>query len=507
MDRPDSAPGDLREAGRGFLLITGAKAWFLITATFTSLAFPRLFGDAAAFGQFRVVSGVLNVLTMVVVTASVQAVARMSADAGANVSGVLRTAVKVQAAVFGPVFLAMLLGSGVLASEFLHDEALALPLAVSSVVILAYAFYSVLVGVLNGTRRFGRQAGLDVAFSTLKTGLMVAAVVATGSVTWAFGAFATTAVVVLILAIPVAVAALQADAVGRGTETSSRAYLRYLLPLALYALFLNLLLQADVVALKAILGGRAGEGAAEAASAVAGVYGAARNVSLLPYQAVISLTFVVFPLVSRATSRGDRVTASAAASGAIRLAAVLSWLAVGLLGAAPEGLLSILFGQDYAGGGQVLVPLLAAGAMMAGTYVGNAVLASAGRPAAPLWAGLASLAVLAGGLWVALAGVEGEAAAMSGAAWATLAAAATGFVVNGALVAATFGEAPWLKTTLLAAVGAIAGLAASTALPDTISPAIHTTISGAVFLVVLVATGGIGPEDGRRVLGMVSRRR
>ncbi|HNU69179.1 MAG TPA: hypothetical protein PKG82_08515, partial [Myxococcota bacterium] len=66
--------GSIRQAGRGFFLITGAKLWFLLTATFTSLAFPRLFGDQVLFGQYRVVSGLLNVVTMVVITASVQAV-------------------------------------------------------------------------------------------------------------------------------------------------------------------------------------------------------------------------------------------------------------------------------------------------------------------------------------------------------------------------------------------------------------------------------------------------
>lgn len=505
VDRTDAAPGDLREAGRGFLLITGAKIWFLLTATVTSLAFPRLFGDAAAFGRYRVVSGVLNVVTMVVVTATVQAVARLSAEAGADLRGVRRTALGMQAAVFGPVFLVLFLGAGVIASDLLRDAALEAPLRVASIVVLCYAFYSVLVGLLNGTRRFGRQAGLDVTFSTLKTGLMVVAVVATGSATWAFGGFAATAVAVLILAIPVSRVALAGAGTG-GAAPSARAFLRYLLPLAAYALVLNLLLQADVVFLKGALGRAAGEGAADAASAVAGVYGAARNVSLLPYQAVISLTFVVFPLVSRAASSGDRAAAGAAASGALRLAAVLSWAAVAVLGAAPEGLLTLLFGRDYGAGGPVLVPLLAAGALMAGTYVGNAVLASAGRPAAPLWAGLGSVAVLSGGLWagLALAGTDRE--AMVAAAWATLAAGAVGALINGLLVAATFDGAPWLWTTVFSALSAGAALLAAAVLPDGTPALARAGVSVAVFLAALVATRAVGRDDGRMILRAFSRR-
>ena len=501
----DASPGDLREAGRGFLLITGAKIWFLVTATFTSLAFPRLFPDAAAFGRFRVVSGLLNVVTMVVVTASVQAVARLSAESGANLRGVRRTALGVQGAVFGPLFMALFLGADFVASVILKDEALAAPLRISSIVVLAYAFYTVLIGLLNGTRHYGRQAGLDVVFSTLKTALMVAAVVVTGSATWAFGGFAVTAMLVLVLAVPVSRVAM-AGAPSGGRAPTAREFLRYLLPLAAYALVLNLLLQADVVALKAALGRVGGEGAADAASAVAGVYGAARNVSLLPYQAVISLTFVVFPWVSRAASSGDRAAAGAAATGALRLAAVLSWAAVAFCGGAPEGLLALLFGPAYAAGGPVLVPLLAAGALLALTFVGNAILASAGRPVAPLWSGGASVAVLAGGLGAGLAVAGSDDAAMAAAAWATLAAGAVGAAVTGALVAGAFGNAPWLRTTAFSAVSAGVGLLAVAALPDGAPGLVRTGMSTAVFLVVLVATRAVGPDDGRILLRAFSRR-
>jgi O-antigen/teichoic acid export membrane protein len=509
MANPD-ANATLREAGRGFLLITGAKLWFLVTATFTSLAFPRLFGDAAAFGRFRVVSGVLNVVTMVVVSATVQSVAMLAAREGARRRAVRRSALKVVSALFVPVGLAMVAGADLLAGGALRDPLLAAPLRVASVVVVCYAAYSVLVGLLNGTRHFGRQAALDVTFSTLKTGLMVAAVVATGSAAWAFGGFAVTSAAVLALAVVLHRVAVEGGDAGDGASRGEgAALLRYLLPLAAYALVLNLLLQADVVALKAALGrvGDGGAAAADAASAAAGVYGAARNVSLLPYQAVISLTFVVFPLVSRATSAGDRAGAGAAAGGALRLAAVLAWSAVALLGAVPDPLLALLFGKGYEAGGATLAPLLAAGALMAGTYVGNAVLASAGRPAAPLWGGLASVAVLGAGLWVGLgtAGDDGP-AAMAAAAWSVVAGAATGAAVTGVLVARTFPGAPWLRTTLVSAGAAAAGIGLAAVLPGGTPDPLRALACMAAFGALLVAAGGVGRQD-LAVLGRLVRRR
>ena len=57
MNDPTHIESDraLKDAGRGFLFITAAKLYFLLTATFTTLAFPRLFGDPASYGRFRVV--------------------------------------------------------------------------------------------------------------------------------------------------------------------------------------------------------------------------------------------------------------------------------------------------------------------------------------------------------------------------------------------------------------------------------------------------------------------
>ncbi|HOI10689.1 MAG TPA: hypothetical protein PK313_09470 [Myxococcota bacterium] len=480
----------LREAGRGFLFITGAKLYFLVTATFTSLAFPRLFGDPVLFGRFRVVSALLNVVTMVVITATVQGVSRLASEHGADLGRVRRSSLALQAMLFGPVFLAMFAGAGWIASGPLGDALLGTPIRVASIVVLAYAFYAALVGLFNGTRRFGRQAGLDVTFSTLKTGLMVAAVVATGSVAWAFGAFAAAAVAVLAIAAVLARTTLW-DA-PRDPSLALAPLLRFVLPLSGYALVLNLLLQADVIGLKAVLG----QGAADAdvASATAGIYGAAKNVALLPYQAVISLTFVVFPLVSAAASAGDRAGAGGAASGAMRLAAVLACGSVALLGAAPAGLLGLLFGPAYVQGAPVLVMLLAAGALMALMFVGNAIVASAGRPWVSVLGGVGAVVVQLGLMAALLPGRDGPAAS-SGAALATLLGAAGGAAVAGTLVARVFGRGPWLWTLLGASAAAAAGLGLALAPGPWLPWPARPIVAGLAYVAVLFATRAVRPDD------------
>jgi len=504
-----SKESGIREAGRGFVLITGAKLWFLVTATFTSLAFPRLFGDQVLFGQFRVVSGILNVFTMVVITASVQAVSKLASESGADIRQIRRTAFTGQMLFFGPIFLLFCGLSGVIANSLLNDPGIATPLLVASLVVAAYMIYAALIGILNGTRNFGRQAGMDILFSTLKTVLMIAAVVASGSVALAYGGFAATAWIVLLVAFFVTGKVVNASAPGTERPGLLGRYFMYLLPLAAYALVLNLLLQADVIWLKAILGRGADAsvtGAADNASRIAGVYGAAKNVALLPYQAVISMTFIVFPLVSTASSSGDRQGASNVVSGAFRLAAILSWGAVALIGAAPKEILALLYGKGYEAGADGLIILLAAGALLAFMYVGNAVLASSGRPIVSVLGGLGAVAVQAG-LLLAMPWLTSRDHASSWAAIATTAGAFCGAVVAGILTARIHQKLQWVWTFASSVVSAAAGLGVSFLLDGHVPWIVKPVAAFVVFAVVLVLTRGTGREDLDVVLSVVRRRR
>lgn len=501
--------GSIRQAGRGFFLITGAKLWFLLTATFTSLAFPRLFGDQVVFGQYRVVSGLLNVVTMVVITASVQAVSKLTSQSGADIRQVRRTAMIGQTVVFGPIFLAFVAFHRFIASSLLSDPGIAQPLLVSGLVVLAYMYYAAIIGLLNGSRHFGRQAAMDILFSTLKTGLMIAVVVLSGSVALSYGAFAAAAWTVLM------VAAFVSSRAFSGVPRSSRGgldlkeYLSYLLPLAGYALVLNLLLQADVIALKGILGRLSDSAGAvavvDAASAAAGIYGAAKNVALLPYQAVISLAFVVFPIVSSASSSGDREGASRVVSGAFRLASVLSWCAVAVFGSAPEEMLRLLFGAPYSSGATGLVILLGAGAMLAFMHVGNAVLASSGRPMVSVLGGVGAAVVQIVMLAILLPG-----ASRSDATWlaavSTLCGSACGAIVAGVLNGRIFGFSGWLRSAASATASAVAALIAARLLHGTCPWPLLPLISLVVFVAVLIVTGGVGRADLNIVSRVVSRR-
>lgn len=520
---------NLKTAGRGFLFITGAKVYFLFTSTIVLLTLPRLFGSPALYGLYRVVNGVLNVLTMVFVTATIQVASRFASSMDSP-GPVLKAGFKAAALVGIPVALLLVALSGWLSTDLLHDEQARMPLVVASGVVLCYAFYAVVIGVFNGIKRFGVQASFDVGFATLKTMLIIGLVAVGAGVTGAFAGFSIAAFLILIIALFMAGRLPKSQA---STGLSLREYLVFGAPLVAYFFVLNMFLQGDVIALKSLgfapihasflHAGRsmdeffAGFGlaankaalrglSAATASSVAGIFGAAKNVAMIPYQAVISITFVAFPFISRASALGDKSMAGKQATAALRAALLLSGLSVAMLGAAPTYLLRLLFGHAYANAGPFLTPTLVSVLLFAFMFVSNSLLVGTGRPGQALWAGAAALVVQMGVLQV-LRYFFDVSMLMAYAALADIAGAATGGVLAWIFLKRALGEVKIIKTlvvSMLAGFLVAEGLARM-GLTGLSGMALAWTIAFLAYMGIVIALGIVTRDDLSRVKGMLKR--
>ena len=76
-DQPSNPDQDTRNdaavAGRGFLLITGAKLWFMVGGALITFGLPYIFekfsGDGRAlYGQYYDLNNILSIFSMVMVT-------------------------------------------------------------------------------------------------------------------------------------------------------------------------------------------------------------------------------------------------------------------------------------------------------------------------------------------------------------------------------------------------------------------------------------------------------
>ncbi len=278
-------------AGRGAIYITLAKFYFIFTGYAIIFTLPRLL-TKEQYGEYAVVTSFVSIINAVIITGTQQAVSKFVSENPAAAEGLRSRALGVQGILGTLTVLVYVLLTPYLATQFWNDASLITPLRVSALITLCYAFYAVYMGYLNGKKEFFWQATLDTSYSTFKMLAIIACALVFRSVTGAVGGFALGAFLVLILAIGLA---------GRGRSTIAPhielgTYLTFQLPLLAFVLCNNLLQKVDIAFLKAF-----SSTDPTIASANAGDYGALINIANITYQAVISVTFVVFPLISKAS--------------------------------------------------------------------------------------------------------------------------------------------------------------------------------------------------------------
>jgi O-antigen/teichoic acid export membrane protein len=365
-------------AGRGFLLIAGAKAWFLVTSAGVALGLPRLLGEPEAFGRFKVVSSLATIVNMVLITATIQAVARLTSERPKYGQHIRRLALRTQILFGGGLAIALFVLANPLCERLFGDGTLAPYLRLAAIVAAAYSVYAVFVGLLNGLSHFGTQAALDIVFSTLKATLIVGFVALGFGVMGAFTGFAIAAVTIACIAAAVSHRRLIKDP---STPNDARAYasryLQLLWPIATSALLLNFIIQLDVLMVKGIPNPSTyGVRAIDRAS---GLFGGAKNISLLPYQATFALTFVVFPMLSKAGFEGDLEKIQQWIRQALRFTLILGAAAAVVLVTTAEPALRLLMGSEYAAAAPALRLLLPSALFLAEFVLGITILNASGH--------------------------------------------------------------------------------------------------------------------------------
>lgn len=231
---------------------------------------------------------------------------------------------------------------------------------VLSGVLFLYGLYAPLVGVLNGQKRFMKQAALDAFAAALRTcGLLGGAYLgtrwlsnqqSTGAASSATGVLFTCLGFLGAASIVLVVAASQTHLGRDGTTPSDliKRYVRILQPLWLGQILLNLLFQADALLLRKFAADAAEHAhlAAAAADPLVGAYRATQLFCFLPFQLLTSVTFVLFPLLATARARGDSVQIAQLVSSGLRLSLIATGMLVCLLLGRAEGLLALVFGSE-----------------------------------------------------------------------------------------------------------------------------------------------------------------
>jgi stage V sporulation protein B len=423
--------------------LVAAKVVFVISGYAIFAGLSRLL-PAAEFGTYLVVNSTVGVLNAIFVTGTIQAVSRFVAQRAEGAGATLRAALRLQFLLAGSVSAAYCLLAPAL-SSLLHDPLLTPYLRVSAVIPVAYAFYAAIIGYLNGGRQFASQAGFDMSFSFLKV-VLVLALPALGY--GAFGAvsgFAAAAVLVLV----VAWGTVGARAVRQpGSSVSSSEILRYEGTVMAYVALTNLLMQIDLLMVKAF-------SEAAAASSATAMYGAAAKLAQIPQSFLVALNFLIFPYIARSTAQSSKSETAYCIRQAVRVgAALVVGPAVVLAAVSPQSV-TFVFGSAYASAAPSLATLACGYVAFSLFTLTATIINSAGRPAVSLLLAAATLSAQVAMAWTLIPsyGILGGAVASS-------LAYALGLIAASTYLVAQFGSVlPWASLGRIAnAIGVVAAV-------------------------------------------------
>lgn len=416
--RTEKDAAEARNAGRGLLSIVGAKVWFIVTGYAVQLVLPRLLGSPEKFGFYATAMTDVSILNNVLIAATVQTVSKKVSEDESRAGLALRQGLLLQAAWGGAIGLALFVLAPVIATYVKLNPAQASLYRTAAAVVLAYALYAAIVGWLNGRHRFATQAKLDMTFSTLRSALILGGAGLGFGALGAFTGFATAAVVILLIALAVARTGEP------GQHSPWRTWIVFMAPLWLYQACLNGILQLDVSILSrtaiaaSLAAGTAAEEASRVGDRLAGFYRAAQTFAFVPYQLILSVTFVVFPLVAKATSGGDSEAARATIRRAMRFSLLVLLAFAAPMAGAAEGVIRVAYTAEYLPAAQALRVLVLGLVPFALFVIAATAVSGAGRPLISALIAAVSLAVLV----VAVRGLI----ELSGPGEAALVAAATG---------------------------------------------------------------------------------
>jgi O-antigen/teichoic acid export membrane protein len=482
-----AAESAAKTVGRGVMFIGFAKIYFMLTGTIQRLLLTRIFSPAD-MGDFAVVNNLINIPNNTVVQGTIQAVSKPTAEDDANAGAVQRAGVRLGAGL-GLLITLALFGLATFVADKYRTPRLTTFVRIAALIPLMYAVYSVFVGSANGLRRFRTQASFDVGFSTMKTVLLLGLALVWG-VAGAFAGFVAAAVAILIIA-----SRVMRMPVG-AARFSVRQFAGFMGAIVVYTALLNYVLNFDVLLLRKFALHVPGIDPV-AAAALAGNYDALRTIALLPYQALLVVTFVIFPLVSRATFAADREATRAYVSQTMRYALLLAGAMGIVLAARPSALFDTVYKPEFRVGAAALPILAGAECCLALLSVACSILNASGRAVSSLVIMGVTAALMSAGIAIGVPRAAPGAPMLVAAASATAAATMAGLVAAMVVLRARLGGMPPVATVARVALALAGALLAARLVPGhgkVVGFAV-IALTGITYVAVLVITREFGAED------------
>ncbi len=512
-------------AGRGVIYIAFAKFYFMFAGLFVQIRLPAIL-SRAAFGSYSLVSGIASLVNNVVVTGTIQTVSRFAAQEPGKARAVQSAGLRMHARVGLPIAIGFVALAPLISEYVLLDDTKTAPMMLAGLIIGGYSFYAVFIGTANGLHQFNKQAGLDVTFATLRVAGLIGMAMAGLGVIGVIGGWVVAVALILCAAIIWVGVPRSAEKLPVGP------LIRYFVSIAIFLSLFNALLFVDGILIKRFTTIYFQDHAAELARSLSAVpwatkvtgfkpdpsvladvqnayYAAVQNIARLPYQAIIAVTFVVFPMVSRSAFTEDQDTTRRYIRVTSRYSLIFAMALAVVLAANPADVLGLIYAPDYVELGAPAVLPLALGTVAYCVFSINSTILNAAGATRPTIAVAAVTLVLAFvGNWIAIPLGAESGHVLEVAASVTGGAMLVGAIASGVVLQRKFGA--FLPLLSLVRIGIATGVAFAVGrflpLHGKLLTLAEAVIVGITYLTVLVITRELGKADLQAIRAVRAKR-
>jgi stage V sporulation protein B len=253
--------------------------------------------------------------------------------------------------------------------------------------------------------------------------------------------------------------------------------------------------------------GIVGDAALSVADRSVGIYKACQLFAFLPYQLLVSVTFILFPMLAKAHAEDDAEAVKSYVRTGMRLAMVMTGAMVAVVVGLAPGLLGLVFPRELADAGGPTLRVLALGQGAFALFaIATTVLSSLHRERWTMALNAVATVLVVGAAFAIVPGTEPGAPIAARAALATSVALVASLGIAGVLVVRVAGALVSPLTVVRVVIALLVAGGAPTLLGHTgkLATLGLSAVIGLVYLVVLVVTGELGKADLgliRRVLG------
>jgi len=474
-EHPANAEPGAAQPARGAVQILVANVVLLVSGFGVSVILARGLGPEA-FGVYGVVMSVMVWLERLISAGVPGATAAMLLS-GAQPHAVVTGSARVLMLLFAlPLFVLLWVLAPALA-DYLGIPAGATLIRIAACNLPAMAIYYAYDAIFNGRRMFWAQSALQIVQSIAKlVGVLLLLIVGL-SLPGVYVAHVTATIVTIGLA-----TIRFRSGGGRASAAVMREMSRIALPMGVYALAFSVLMNLSLWQLQA------GEGQDPQD---VGYFVAAINLTRIMMMVPATVSGVLFASLAWARSTGQAELVTKYLQEAMRFALIVTVPACVLIGVDADGVMGLLFGQQYVAGAGILALLCVAFALIALIDVlFHALMADGGflRSAAVL-AGLVPVLYVLNALWIPAGGG-------AGAAMGSTVAMAIGVVVAAVIVRVRLGSSTRVKTLLrVCGSGLVTGLLATQIPADGFWLLVKLGGLSVLYLGLLWVTGEVSVHD------------